>query len=259
MAKKLLISGCSFGAVYSDIQDELKELFGVDEVINISKLGGSPDRQIRGVIEWIAQNGKPDMVIIPVSFAHRFDLPIAEQMDPLHNRHYRCMWHMDLGKNYGSAKPIDPTYDKDMLQTYMKIGAVIHSNDHPGHDNLFTKLLTFQAYLELNKINHLIFDTGNYYENVPDLEQPGMDKKKLVENCKGIYKFFTFCSNIWMYQQLTDEEKINYVPWYKPQKNTPIGKILPLTEVTILHHNKHQVLKMLNYLKDQGAVRGNTL
>lgn len=77
MTKKLLISGCSFGAVYNDIQSELKELFDVDQVVNISKLGGSPDRQMRGVIEWSAQNGKPDMVIVPVSFAHRFDLPIA--------------------------------------------------------------------------------------------------------------------------------------------------------------------------------------
>jgi len=255
MSKRLLISGCSFGAVYSDIQHDLKKLFGVDEVINISTLGGSPDRQMRGVIEWTAQNGKPDMVIVPVSFAHRFELPIAERSDPLHNKHYRCMWHMNLGKNYGSAKPIDPTYDKSILETYMKTGAVIHSNDHPGHDNLWSKLITFQAYLELNKIRHLIFDTGNYYENVSDLDQPGMKKKKLIEDCKGIYKFFTFCSNVWMYQQLTDKEKINYVPWYKPQRNTPVGKILSPEELTILHHNKHQVLKLMNYLVEQGAVR----
>ena len=255
MTKKLLISGCSFGAVYNDIQAELKELFDVDQVVNISKLGGSPDRQMRGVIEWTAQNGKPDMVIVPVSFAHRFDLPIAEQTDPIHNKHFRSMWHMNLGKNYGSAKPIDPKYDVSLLETFMKAGTVIHSNDHPGHDNLWYKLIMFQAFLELNKIRHLIFDTGNHYQNVPDLDQPGMEKKKLIENCKGIYKFFTFCSNVWMYDQLTDEEKINYVAWYKPQRNTPVGRILSNDEVTILHHNKHQVLKLMNYLAEQGAVR----
>ena len=259
MVKTLLISGCSYGVVYSEIEKELKVLFGVDRVVNSSFKGGSPDRQIRGVIEWIAQNGNPDIVIMPVSFAHRFDLPIAGKIDPLHNRHYRCMWHMNLGKNYGSANPIDPVYDQDALQTYMKIGAVIHSNDYPGHDNLFTKLITFQAYLELNKIRHLIFDTGNYYQKLTDLQQPGMEKRKLVENCKGIYKFFTFCSNVWMYDQMTDEEKINYTPWYNPPRRKPLGKIIPLDQAAILHHNKHQVLKMLNYLKDQGAVCGNTL
>jgi hypothetical protein len=85
-----------------------------------------------------------------------------------------------------------------------------------------------------------------------------MQKKALVEKCKGIYKFFTFCSNVWMYEQLSEQEKIAYVPWYKPQKIKPIGKIIPLTEAAILHHNKHQVIKLLQYLKDQGAVHGST-
>jgi hypothetical protein len=79
MTRKLLISGCSYGSVYSDIKKELKELFAVDDVVNLSNLGGSPDRQMRAVIEWIAQNGKPDMVIMPVSYAYRFDLPIAQK------------------------------------------------------------------------------------------------------------------------------------------------------------------------------------
>jgi len=73
----LLISGCSYGLVYSEIVEELKTLFSVDEVINLSSAGTSPDRQIRVVIEWIAQNGNPDMVIMPVSHHNRFDLPIA--------------------------------------------------------------------------------------------------------------------------------------------------------------------------------------
>ena len=257
MTKRLVVSGCSYGTVYSDISIELKKLFNVDEIINLSNLGGSPDRQMRVVIEWIAQNGNPDMVIMPVSYAYRFDLPIAEKLDPLHNKHYRCVWHMDLDKNFGTAKPIDEKY-RSTLQTYLKTGAMIHENEYPAHDNLFTRLLTFQAYLELNKINHLIFDTGNYYSATLTEDQPGMQKKSLVEKCKGIYKFFNFCSNVWMYEQLSDKEKISYVPWYKPQRNRPIGKILPLTEAAILHHNKHQVIKLLHYLKDNGAVRNIT-
>ncbi len=257
MTKRLVVSGCSYGTVYSDISIELKKLFNVDEIINLSNLGGSPDRQMRVVIEWIAQNGNPDMVIMPVSYAYRFDLPIAEKLDPLHNKHYRCVWHMDLDKNFGTAKPIDEKY-RSTLQTYLKTGAMIHENEYPAHDNLFTRLLTFQAYLELNKINHLIFDTGNYYSATLKEDQPGMQKKSLVEKCKGIYKFFNFCSNVWMYEQLSDKEKISYVPWYKPQRNRPIGKILPLTEAAILHHNKHQVIKLLHYLKDNGAVRNIT-
>ena len=118
MTKRLVVSGCSYGTVYSDISQELKKLFGVDEIVNLSNLGGSPDRQMRVVIEWIAQNGNPDMVIMPVSYAYRFDLPIAEKLDPLHNKHYRCVWHMDIGKNIApKPKPIDVKY-QSALETY---------------------------------------------------------------------------------------------------------------------------------------------
>ncbi len=249
-----MISGCSYGVVYSDIQDELKEMFGVDEVINLSQNGGSVDRAIRAAIEWIAQNGNPNMVILPVSHYNRFDLPIAQNVHPLHNRHYKMAWHYDLDKNFGSADPIDSNVTRETLETYLKTGAMVHCNEYPAHDSLFVKLITFQSFLEINKIRHLIFDTGNYYEKLWNEKQPGMEKRKLIENSKGIYKLFTFCSNVWMYNQLTHEQKINYIPWYKPQRNKPIGKIVPDTVAAILHYQKEEVLKLMQYLKQQGAV-----
>ena len=93
----------------SQIRNELKEKFGlknlfeVDEVVNISQRKASPERQIRGVIEWIAQHGKPDMLIMPVSHYNRFDLPIAKSHDPLHSVHYPMTWHSkdhDREKHY---------------------------------------------------------------------------------------------------------------------------------------------------------------
>ena len=254
MNKKLLISGCSYGIVYSQIQDDLKKIFNVNEVVNISQQGGSVDRSIRVAIEWIAQNGKPDMLILPVSHYNRFDLPIAERMDPLHNLHFRSAWHMDLSKNYGSNTPIDPKFDRDTLQTFLKTGTLVHQNDYPAHDYLFVKLITFQSFLVQNKIRHLIFDTGNYYEKLWNVRQPGMQKRKLVENCKGIYKLFSFCSNVWMYNQLTDKEKVDYIPWWKPQRQKPLGKIVPDTVASTIHFQKHEVLKLMLHLKKQGAV-----
>ena len=254
MNKKLLISGCSYGVVYSEIQDDLKKIFNVDEVVNLSQNGGSPDRAIRVAIEWIAQNGKPTMLILPVSHYNRFDLPIAERMDPLHNLHFRSAWHMNLDKNYGSETPIDPKFDKDTLQRFLKTGVLVHQNDYPAHDYLFVKLITFQSFLQLNKIRHLIFDTGNYYEKLWNTQQPGMKKRKMIENCKGIYKLFSFCSNVWMYNQLTDKEKLNYIPWWKPQGKKPLGKIVPDTVAATIHFQKQEVLKLMQHLKNQGAV-----
>jgi len=257
--KTLLISGCSYGVVYSEIEKELKDLFNVDEVINLSQFGASPDRQIRVTIEWMAQNGNPHMVILPVSHYNRFDLPISREFDPLHNLHYRMQWHHHDSLN---REKINPVIDIDTLKTFLKAGAMVNQIEHTVHDYLFVKLITFQSYLELNGIRHLIFDTGNYYEELwmPYLSideknnsgyQPGMKKRDLVEKCPGIYKFFTFCSNAWMYEQLTEQQKKNYIPW-----NESVSLSYPLKshQKATIHHKKEQVVKLLNYLKQEGAV-----
>lgn len=244
MTKTLLISGCSYSRVYSKITQELNELFGTDEVVNLSEIGASPDRQIRAVIEWTAQNGKPDMVIMPVSHYDRFDLPIATNFDPLHNLHHRCSW-------FNGEVPGDVRIDDDILKQYFKSGVMIHEPSHTIHDSLFVKLLTFQAYLQVNDIRHLIFDTGNHYEKLwmPFLSiddennsgyQPGMKKRDLVDQCPGIYKLLTFCSNVWMSDNLTDEQR----------------KELGIDDSTraITHHDKEQTLKLMKHLKQEGAV-----
>ena len=242
-------------------------MFGMDKVINLSEHGASPDRQIRVAIEWIAQNGKPDMIIVPVTHYNRFDLPIAKKFHHLNNLHYRSSWQMDLSKKIGSARPINPIIDPDVLQTYLKTGAMVHQVEHMIHDYLFVKLITFQAFLELNDIKHLIFDTGNHYEKLwmkylsIDEEnnsgyQPGMKKRDMIENCKGIYKFLSFSSNVWMYENLSETEKKNYVPWSKPQRNKPMAYPQDENGKATIHHNKEQVYKLIKYLKKEGAVYG---
>ena len=260
MVKKLLISGCSYGMVYSEIQEELKELFEVDEVINLSSLGASPDRQIRVVIEWIAQNENPHMVLMPVSHSNRFELPIADKFDPLHNLHWSASWQMDLKHK----QDIDKRFDKETVKTFLKTGALLHDAEHTTHDSLFVKLITFQSYLEMNKIKHLIFDAGNYYEKIwmkylsIDNEknsgyQPGMKKRDLVENCKGIYNFFSFCANVWMYQQLTDDQKKEYIPW---REENPLSFPLEDWQQASIHHSREMVIKLMQHLKKEGATYG---
>jgi len=260
MNKRLVISGCSYGLVYSEIELELKQTFDVDEVVNLSGAGASPDRQIRVVIEWIAQNGKPDMVIMPVSHYNRFDLPIAGKFDPLHNLHHRSSWTM-----HTESKQINPLIDRDTLETFLKTGSLINKIEHTVHDYLFVKLITFQSYLQLNGIRHLIFDTGNYYDKSwmhylsIDEEhnsgyQPGMKKRDLVEKCPGIYKFFTFCSNAWMYEQMTEEQKKKYIPW---GENEPLP--FPLRsddQKATIHHRREQVIELMKHLQQEGAIHG---
>ena len=261
MTKKLVISGCSYGMVYSEIQEELKKIFGIDEVINLSEQGASPDRQIRVVIEWIAQNGKPDMVIMPVSHFNRFDLPIAKKFDPLHNLHHKSTWHTIAGRDNINTDLVP----LETLETFINTGSIVHTVEHTEHDKLFVKLITFQAYLEFNKIRHLIFDTGNDYEKlwmkyltIDDQNnsgyQPGMRKRDLVENCNGIYKFFTFCSNAWMYKHLTEEQKKKYIPWENlgEEIKYPCGD----EQMATIHFRKEEVLNLIKHLDNEGAVHG---
>ena len=266
MPRTLLIPGCSYGLVYSEIQDQLKEMYGVDRIVNLSQVGASPDRQIRVTIEWIAQNGKPDMVIMPVSHYNRFDLPIAARFDPLHNLHLRMSWQMGPVV-VDSQDNMTDIVDKETIKTFLKTGAMVHQIEHTIHDYLFVKLITFQSYLQVNGIRHLIFDTGNYYEKLwmhylsIDEEnnsgyQPGMKKRDLVEKCPGIYKFFTFCSNVWMYENAVEDKK-NYKGWPSSGDGHKIFPY-PLDDghKAIIHHAKEQVLQLLNHLNNEGAVHG---
>ena len=253
--KKLLISGCSYSLVYSEIKNDLIDLFDVDEVVNLSQEGSSPMRQIRAVIEWIAQNGKPHMVMMPVSHYDRFDLPIAMDFDPLHNKHHRCSWSHILS-------PGEVDVDKDALEKYFKSGVMVNKVQHTIHDDLFVRLLTFQSYLQMNKIKHLIFDTGNYYEKfwIPYLSideennsgyQPGMKKRDLIDNCPGIYKFTSFCSNVWQYESLTEEQKKDY-----REDERPLPYPCDDNTKATTHYGKDEAVKLMQYLKKEGAVYG---
>jgi hypothetical protein len=261
--KTLLISGGSYDLVYSEMVEELKNLFSVDEVINLSSAGTSPDRQIRVVIEWIAQNGNPDTVIMPVSHYNRFDLPIADKFDNLHNLHHKAHWTMDWIDTAVKNKTINDIIDIDTLKTFIKTGAIVNQIEHTVHDYLFVKLLTFQAYLQQNKIRHLIFDTGNYYEklwvnylSIDDENnsgyQPGMKKRDLIAGCAGIYKFFSFCSNVWMYEQIIDKDNhhINYDNKSLKDLASPDNH----NEIATIHHNKEETIKLMKFLIKEKAV-----
>ncbi len=256
--KTLLISGCSFSIKFSDITDNIKDLFGVDNVINLSTRGASPSRQIRAVIEWIAQNGNPNMVILPVSYAHRFDLPIAKNFDNLHNLHYRSYWTMDP-----NSDEIRDEVDKDILKTFLKAGSVICKPEHTFFDKLFVELLTFQSFLQLNGIRHLIFDMCNNIDqlwiNFLSIDeknnsgyQPGMQKRKLIKDSKGIFNFLDFCGNAWIFDNSNkdDQNKMLEKEFGKDHAG--------ITDETRgrIHHNGDNLLKLLKHLTKEGAIYG---
>ena len=154
-------------------------------------------------------------------------------------------WH---SKDHDREKIAD-SIDLDTLKTYLKAGLMI--DQLPGvHDTLFTRLITFQAYLQFNNIRHLIFDTGNAYktnhilglrDNQSKDYLPGLSKTNLVLKCPGIYNFFSFCSNIWMYENCVTDHK-NYVPW---NEDKPLPYPVSYTHLRAHETINHRVFRLL--------------
>ena len=265
--RTLLISGCSYGVCFSDIKDSLKEFFKIDEVINLSESGASLDRCIRVVIEWIAQNHIPHMVILPVTHFNRFDLPIAKHFHPLHNLHHKCSWNNDIITKEYYEKNINPFISFENLKEFFKNGIMVNKIAHLDHDYIFVKLLTFQAFLQINNIQHLIYDSGNYYQKLwlkflsTNLKknsgyQPGMKKRDLVKNCKGIYNFFDFCANAWMYDTMEESQKKNLLDFHTKKRIK-----YPLLDneddngiKACIHHSPDVTLRLMKFLLSQNAI-----
>ena len=262
----LLISGSSYDEVYSELHTELKDIFKVNDVVNLSISGASPQRQIRVAIEWIAQNGNPEICILPVSHHNRFDLPIAKNFDKLNNLHYKASWIQQYNQEV-YEKEINKMVDRDTLNTFLKTGALVHKVEHTIHDELFVKILTFQSFLAQRKIKHLIYDAGNCYKPLwwdylcinddNSGYQPGMRKRELIQNNPGIYKFFDFCSNVWMYDTMQEEKKKTLKEYFQPVKYPLSGSNDDMARKATLHHDKHDTLRLVKHLLDNKAMYEN--
>ena len=103
--KTFLLNGCSFTELWEPSKKFISSL-GCDKVVKISKVATSFQRTCRSTIEWIAQNGKPDMVIMPVSHFNRFDLPIAKKFDPLHNLHHKYWFDSPYGRTHRTRQTL---------------------------------------------------------------------------------------------------------------------------------------------------------
>ena len=80
--KTLLLNGCSFGHRWHPSKEFVNAL-GCDKTKNISKVATSFQRTCRSTIEWIAINGNPSFVVVPITFSHRWELAIGNSQDDI--------------------------------------------------------------------------------------------------------------------------------------------------------------------------------
>ena len=195
----LLINGCSFANIWQPSENFVKSL-SCDRVINLGKNGGSPRRAVRSTIEWIAQNGNPKFVIIPIPPATRWELAISSNEDPIDGT-----WYPMQIKQYLDKQKISELIDFKKLEKLAELYYGSIPDIRTYWDSCFTDLILLSSFLEQAKIDYLVFDMCNNFEMSHLKGYKGFEKIKIINDNKKIIDLFRFCGNKYMYQNIKDK------------------------------------------------------
>jgi hypothetical protein len=199
--KTLLINGCSF-AKFWKVSEELVTYVNCDSLINLGKPGTSFQRTCRTTVEWIAQNGKPNFVMIPITFSHRWELAINKDDDeldgswiPLQNSNFISDDYNIQDSSIAEVKKLSDQYYKVIpnIKTYW--------------DKLFTDIIMFAGYLENQKIPYLMWDMCNGFDMGHIKGFKGFEKIKIINQNKRIINIWNFCGNRFMRDTMPEDLK----------------------------------------------------
>jgi len=190
--KRLLINGCSFGACWTPPKEFVNSL-GCDQIVNLSKGGTCFQRTCRSTIEWIAQNGAPAMVLIPITFSHRWELALNQDEDkidgswiPLQNSNY-------LSDEY-NLQDISIQDVKKLVDDYYKI----IPNTKTYWDKMFTDIIMISGFLDQQRIPYLMWDMCNGFDKSHIKSYEGFHKINFIAKNNRIIDIWKFCGNRFM-------------------------------------------------------------
>jgi hypothetical protein len=203
--KTILLNGCSFAEFWKPSDKFIGSLGGGD-LINLGKAGTSFQRTCRSTIEWVAQNGSPDFVLIPITFAHRWELALNQDEDdidgswiPLQNSNFLSNDYRLQDSSINDVKKLVDQYYKIIptLKTYW--------------DKMFTEIITFSAFLEKQKINYLMWDMCNGFDkehlNIHLKPYKAFRKIDLISQNPRIIDIWSFCGNRYMRDTMPEDVK----------------------------------------------------
>lgn len=197
----LLINGCSFAECWAPSLEFIEKL-NCKDYINLGKPGTGFQRTVRSTVEWMAQNGNPSYVIIPITFAHRWELALNSDEDPIDGS-----WVPLQNSNYMSEKynlqSTTLNRLKKLVDDYYSIIPTIKTY----WDKIFTDIIVFSSFLENRKIPYLMFDMCNQFDHIHLNNYKGFKKIKFIEQNKNIIDLFSFCGNRFMWESLPDADK----------------------------------------------------
>lgn len=163
----LLLNGCSYG-------DAWKSFPGY----NLSRAGGSFYRSIRTTMEWIATNGKPDWVFIPITFATRIEIS-----------------RIDVDQRIEGAYDIND----DSHAVHQRVGSQISDSCYGPWDYLFMNAIMFGSWLDQQNVKYLMWDQCNNFDSQHMAGFRAFKKLKYLEGNPRIVPLFEFCGNQYMY------------------------------------------------------------
>ena len=220
--KTLLLNGCSFGECWTPTSDFVKSL-NCDTVTNISKVGTSFQRTCRSTVEWIAQNGNPDFVIVPITFSHRWELAVGDGEDQLDGSWFPIQ-RKELLDTTGHR--INTDVDKSKLKNLIDLYYGSIPTVKTYWDKLFSELIMFTAFLDNAGINYLMFDMCNEFDKQHIKGYKGFDKVKLIESNKKVIDIFAFCGNKFMWNHMHDKENKDFNIHHAPEQYLELEKYL---------------------------------
>ena len=220
--KTLLINGCSFGLGWK-ASDGFVQKLGCDSVINISKVATSFQRTCRSTIEWIAQNGLPKFVIVPITFSHRWEIAIGNDQDELDG-----IWFPMQRKEYvfSTGQKIRDDVSKDKLGELADLYYGCNPTSITYTGKLFTEIIMLSAFLESKNIDYLFFDMCNEFQREHIAQHKGFDRLKFLEDNKKIIDLFAFCGNRYMHDTMHNKEKVHFNTHHGPEQYQELEKYL---------------------------------
>lgn len=199
--KTLLLNGCSFGNVWKPSLSFIKEL-NCERFVNISKPGTSFQRTCRSTIEWISNNGNPHFVLIPITFAHRWELALNAKEDMIDGS-----WTPLQNSNFESPEYNLPESLKEPVKRLVEDYYKIIPDIKTYWDKLFTEIIMLSGFLDSLKINHLLWDMCNGFDKKHLHGLIGFKKVELIEKNKKVINLWQFCGNRYMRETMSNKHK----------------------------------------------------
>jgi len=214
MKKTLLVNGGSYGECWTPTQNFIEDL-GCDNAVNVSKYATSFQRTCRSTIEWIAQNGNPEFVVVPVTFAHRWELAISDNEDQIDGSWFPLQ-RKELLDAYSDQLHRDVDINKLKLMIDLYYGSIPTIKTY--WDKLFSEVIMLSAFLESKKIRHLIFDMCNQFDKKHIKGYKGFDKLDLIKSNKNVIDLFKFSGNRHMWQSMEQNKNVNVNTHHAPEQ-----------------------------------------